>query len=81
MCSLMEPAMALGLVTAVAAPFAAYVFGAEAAPTLHYAMVLAGTWAVGMISIPITGAILIHAFTLLRWAVEKSDVLGRGRKK
>lgn len=53
MCSLLEPAMVLGLLSAVAAPFtAAFVFGVDASLSFHYTAALAGAWAFDLVAVP-----------------------------
>lgn len=54
MCSLIEPAILLGLSSLVVAPFAAtFVFGAAPGLSLHFTAVMLGTWAGGLVVLPL----------------------------
>lgn len=72
MCTLLEPAMLLGFSSLVVAPFAAtFVFGATPGLSLHFAAVMLGTWAGGLVALPlIVGAIILAISGTLMVAVK-----------
>jgi hypothetical protein len=63
MCSLLEPAMLLGFSSLVVAPFVAtFVFGAAPSLSLHFAAVILGTWAGGLVVLPLIVGAIVLAF-------------------
>lgn len=64
MCSLLEPAILLGFSSLVVAPFVAtFVFGAAPGLSLHFAAVMLGTWAGGLVVLPLVIAALVLAIS------------------
>ncbi|NTF17010.1 hypothetical protein G6L37_01025 [Agrobacterium rubi] len=60
MCSLIEPVM---LGSLIVAPFAAtFVFGATPSLSLHFALVMLGTWAGGLVVLPLIVVAIVLAF-------------------
>lgn len=58
MVTLIEPVMAITLVSAIASPFVAFAFGIEASFSLHYASTLLGITISGVFALPLSAALM-----------------------